>query len=89
MKNDNELPEGSFRSGKGYSVQIGQINKKWQICLGTRGKKGNDMRGKMPALAYAMFCLCCGYFYGANEGDVHHHKCPKCGDGKPGICYDL
>ena len=87
MGNNSELPEGSFRSGKGYSVQIGQINKKWQVCLGTRGTPGNDMRGKVQALAHAMFCLYCGHFYGANEGDVHHRKCPKCGGGEEGIPY--
>ena len=65
---------GGFAHGDGYSVQIGNINPNWQICLGTRGKPGTDKNNK----SYAMFCLECGHIYGANGSDVHERLCKKC-----------
>lgn len=69
---------GGFQSGDGYSVQIGQINRNWQVCLGTRGKPGTDH----SANSYAIFCLYCRHIYGANSGDVWQRLCPKCQKGK-------
>lgn len=69
----NSEPPISKKENDQDTVQIGYINKNWQVCLGSRGKRGTDHNN----LAYALFCLCCGNLYGANGSDVHKRLCPN------------
>ena len=62
-----------FRNGTRPSTQIGYVNDHRQVCLGTRGEKGNHRMAR----AYRMHCSDCGHIYEANGCDVWERTCPK------------
>lgn len=87
---DSKVPEATIRDRvDGETVKIGYINNNWQVCLGTRGMRGNDSNAK----SYAMFCLCCGHIYGSNGTDIagagagKGRYCHKCQGGEDGIPF--
>ena len=72
-------------SGDYKSTKVGFTNEKNQTCHGTLGVEGTDHQ----SYAYRLECLCCGFVYGANGGDIWERQCPECQGGAPGIRYWL
>ena len=71
------------KSAKGKSNDVGRINKNNQMV-----KEKTNLPGHANQKVHRMECLDCGYNYGANGYDCHLRKCPKCGDGAPGLPYE-
>lgn len=72
-----------WQDGEGDSVKIGKINRRGQLCCGTRGVMGTDKN----QYAYKVCCTRCEHVYGANGSDMYERKCPECQGGEPGIDF--
>ena len=80
---DDTPLEPEWADGNGDSVKVGNINRRGQLCCGTRWVKGTDHN----QYAYKVCCTHCEHIYGANGSDMHERKCPKCQGGEPGIDF--
>ncbi len=78
-----DISPEEWADGNGDSVKVGNINRRGQLCCGTRWVKGTDHN----QYAYKVCCTHCEHIYGANGSDMHERKCPKCQGGEPGIDF--
>ncbi|MGB5872846.1 MAG: hypothetical protein WBH56_03935, partial [Bacteroidota bacterium] len=62
-------------------MQIGNLNKNWQMVIERTDLPGTDKYAKVSVLE----CRRCGLEYGANGQDVWERKCPSCDKGRPGL----
>ena len=76
---------GRHSSGNGLGTTTpGYRNSNDQEVIGRTDLPGNDHNQRI----YVLQCRCCRYRYGANGSDIWQRKCPKCGDGLPGLDYE-
>jgi PHP family Zn ribbon phosphoesterase len=66
---------------KPLSTEPGFVNRNGQVAIRNTNLPGNDYGQKV----YQIGCSGCGEVYGANGADIFELKCPKCGDGRPGL----
>ena len=71
------------KSGAGTTIP-GYQNRNGQVVVRRTDLPGNDHN----QCIYVLNCSGCGHQYGANGSDIWHRKCPKCGDGRPGLNFD-
>jgi hypothetical protein len=65
------------------TTRIGYVNPNGQVVIRNTGRPGTDHNAKI----YQLGCSLCGLTYGSNGTDIFDRKCPKCGQGKPGLQY--
>jgi PHP family Zn ribbon phosphoesterase len=63
------------------TTKVGYVNPNRQVVIRNTGKRGTDNNARV----YQIACSHCGYVYGANGTDIFERKCPKCGQGQPGL----
>jgi PHP family Zn ribbon phosphoesterase len=66
-----------------FSTKPGFVNRNGQVVIRNAGIPGTDHGQKI----YQIGCSSCGEVYGANGTDIFERKCPKCGEGMPGLSF--
>jgi hypothetical protein len=80
----SQQKRNSGRSGlsKG-TTRVGFTNRNNQTVLKKTDRPGNDHN----QIVYILKCNAsgCGHEYGSNGSDIFQRRCPKCGEGAPGL----
>lgn len=78
-------PGKSTRSAaRAATVEPGTVNHNGQLVVRKAGRAADDLPGQS---IYLLHCNRCGHEYGEAGIRVHGRKCPRCGEGKPGVAF--
>jgi hypothetical protein len=73
---------GTGRTSR-QTTDIGYINRNRQMVVARTDVPGTDHGQRV----YVLRCGICGHEYGANASDIFQRKCPKHGNGAPGLAF--